>query len=54
MHADEFCAIRQRHAWGSTEKILRRNRRGWVRLGNKRRRQGDRRTIDETFAEQGL
>ena len=34
-------AIWKRHAFGSTEKILRRNRRIWVRLGNKRRRAAD-------------
>jgi len=33
--------IYKRHAFGSTEKILRRNRKTWVRLGNKRRRQLD-------------
>lgn len=31
-------AIRSRRAWGSTEKIKRRNRRTFVRLANKRRR----------------
>lgn len=39
-HGDEFCAW-QRHSFGSTEKILRRNRKTWTRLGNKRRRATD-------------
>lgn len=39
--ADEFCAWFGRHHRGSTEKILRRNRKTWIRLGNKRRRRAD-------------
>lgn len=31
-------AVTSRHTFGSTEKILRRNRKTWTRLGNKRRR----------------
>lgn len=31
-------AISARHTFGSTEKILRRNRKTWTRLVNKRRR----------------
>ena len=38
---DVFCAVMQRRHWGSTEKILRRNRKTWTRLGNKRRRRAD-------------
>lgn len=30
-------AVQSRHTWGSTEKILRRNRKTWTRLSNKRR-----------------
>lgn len=40
-------AIAARHLQGSTEKILRRNRRTWVRLGNKRRRAIDKRAVQE-------
>jgi hypothetical protein len=38
-------AIEKRHTWGSTEKILRRNRRLWERLAAKRRRAVDKRVI---------
>jgi hypothetical protein len=38
-------AVACRHVRGSTEKILRRNRKLWVRLGNKRRRQHDKDTV---------
>jgi hypothetical protein len=31
-------AVLDRHSWGSTEKILRRNRKLWTRLVNRRRR----------------
>ena len=31
-------AVSMRHWFGSTEKILRRNRKTWTRLANKRRR----------------
>lgn len=34
-------AVHMRHIYGSTEKILRRNRKTWTRLANKRRRQVD-------------
>jgi hypothetical protein len=40
-------AIIKRHTFGRTEKILRRNRKTWTRLGNKRRRQDDKATIVE-------
>jgi hypothetical protein len=39
-------AVRHRHHHGSTERILRRNRKTWTRLGNKRRRRLDRAVID--------
>ena len=39
--ADEHCLVDKRHLFGSTEKILRRNRKTWVRIGNKRRRRAD-------------
>jgi hypothetical protein len=42
---DEFCAW-QRHSFGSTEKIRRRNRKTWTRLGNKRRRAADKETAN--------
>lgn len=45
MQADTFCTVLERHSWGSTEKILRRNRKTWTRLGNKRRRQADKEVI---------
>ena len=48
---DEFCASSQRHLRGATEKILRRNRKLWVRLGNKRRRRHDRETVGLGIAE---
>lgn len=35
-----------RHGYGRTEKILRRNRKTWTRLLNKRRRRLDRDSID--------
>jgi hypothetical protein len=38
-------ATQARHVFGRTEKILRRNRKLWVRLGNKRRRQYAKDTI---------
>jgi len=34
-------------SWGSTEKIIRRNKRTFVRLGNKRRRQVDKERVAE-------
>jgi hypothetical protein len=34
-------AIEKRHLFGSTEKILRRNRKTWTWLGNKKRRKAD-------------
>jgi len=34
-------AIEKRHRYGRTEKIRRRNRKIWTRLGNKRRRRAD-------------
>lgn len=37
----------QRHQFGSTEKILRRNRKTWTRLGNKRRRAVDKKAAKE-------
>jgi|HubBroStandDraft_2_1064218.scaffolds.fasta_scaffold00001_89 hypothetical protein len=40
-------AVVQRHQFGSTEKILRRNRKTWTRLGNKRRRAVDKKTAKE-------
>ena len=36
--ADQSCAVEGRRLHGSTEKILRRNRKTWTRLGNERRR----------------
>jgi hypothetical protein len=33
--------VKKRHMFGRTEKILRRNRKTWTRLGNKRRRRTD-------------
>jgi hypothetical protein len=44
-NADQFCAVMPRHTFGSSEKILRRNRKTWTRLGNKRRRRHDRKVI---------
>jgi len=40
-------AINDRHTYGSTEKILRRNRKLWTRLANKRRRRIDKNKIEE-------
>lgn len=40
-------AIHKRHSWGRTERIRRRNRRTFVRLGNKRRRADGKRSIRE-------
>lgn len=40
-------AISKRHVYGRTEKILRRNRKIWVRLANKRRRELDRQSVTE-------
>lgn len=40
-------AVKMRHTYGSTEKILRRNRKVWTRLGNKRRRAADKGSIEE-------
>lgn len=40
-------AMFARHMWGSTEKILRRNRKLWVRLANKRRRVLDKLAVDD-------
>ena len=37
----------KRHTFGSTEKILRRNRKIWTRLANKIRRRISKRIIDE-------
>lgn len=34
-------AVVSRHTFGSTERILRRNRKTWTRLGNKRRNDRD-------------
>ena len=42
-------AVKKRHLFGSTEKILRRNRGVWVRLGNKRRRQADKATVEDAL-----
>ena len=38
-------AVFGRHFYGSTEKILRRNRKTWTRLGNKRRRRLDKEEV---------
>ena len=40
-------AIIKRHTFGSTEKILRRNRKIWTRLVNKIRRRIDKKKIEE-------
>jgi phosphotransacetylase len=40
-------AIRDRNTYGSTEKILRRNRKIWTRLVNKIRRRIDKNQIEE-------
>jgi hypothetical protein len=40
-------AVQKRHTFGRTEKILRRNRKTWTRLGNKRRRQADKTAASE-------
>lgn len=40
-------AVAQRHQYGSSERILRRNRKTWTRLGNKRRRALDKRSAQE-------
>jgi hypothetical protein len=39
--AEIGAATAMRHSFGGTEKVLRRNRKTWTRLGNKRRRQLD-------------
>ena len=39
--------VRSRHTYGHTEKILRRNRKTWTRLLNKRRRALDKKKIEE-------
>ena len=39
-------AVMKRHVYGSTEKILRRNRKTWTRLANKRRRAEDKLATD--------
>lgn len=41
-------SILSRHMFGQTEKILRRNRKVWTRLTNKRRRNIDKKTINES------
>lgn len=43
----EFGAIQQRHTYGRTEKILRRNRKLWTRLLNKIRRRKDNKITNE-------
>lgn len=40
--------IADRHRYGSTEKILRRNRKLWVHLVNKRRRRVDQEIVQES------
>lgn len=40
--------ITSRHGFGSTEKILRRNRKTWTRLLNKLRRRHDKQQIEES------
>lgn len=44
-------AISDRHHYGSTEKILRRNRKLWTRLLGKRRRANGKETIAKQLAE---
>lgn len=39
-------AMMARAMWGTTEKILRRNRKTWTRLANKRRRALDKAAIE--------
>jgi hypothetical protein len=41
-------AVRKRQTFGSTEKILRRNRKTWTRLANKRRRAEDQTEIEKS------
>ena len=41
-------AMENRHGWGHTEKILRRNRKLWTRLVNRRRRALDKAAIVES------
>jgi hypothetical protein len=43
-------AVAQRHQYGSSEKILRRNRKTWTRLGNKRRRAVDKKVVRRAAA----
>ena len=43
-------AVAQRHQYGSSEKILRRNRKTWTRLGNKRRRAVDKKVVRRATA----
>ena len=40
--------VQKRHTYGHTEKILRRNRKTWTRLLNKRRRALDKAKIEES------
>lgn len=40
-------AVQKRHTYGSTEKILRRNRKTWTRLANKRRRALDKEAVEK-------
>lgn len=40
--------VLKRRTWGSTEKILRRNRKTWTRLSAKRRRKIDKETIENS------
>lgn len=40
-------AVQSRHSFGSTEKILRRNRKTWTRLANKRRRALDKKAVEQ-------
>jgi hypothetical protein len=42
--------VQKRRTWGSTEKILRRNRKLWVRLSAKRRRKIDKEVIENSGA----
>jgi hypothetical protein len=41
--------VSSRHSYGRTEKILRRNRKIWTRLLNKRRRVVDKAKVDEAL-----
>lgn len=45
--AAENKAIKKRHTYGRTEKILRRNRKLWARLLNKIRRRADKKAIND-------